>query len=195
MKNTKGKTGKRWMAICLLCMGLIGGAAIRVQAEEALEASQFSQLMTATEKIEAKEKPEQGAETLLSFEAGAVIYVTGETENGWYQISYQGQTAYVEKKVLQEQEMDTEAMDAELKAQEDESRMIVEEVERYRAEAKRSKIWGTVIVLLVIGIFAAGIISTMQGEKEKKSGETGEEENEAESSSEPEIIDLDEENS
>lgn len=195
MKNTKGKTGKRWMAICLLCMGLIGGAAIRVQAEEALEASQFSQLMTATEKIEAKEKPEPGAETLLSFEAGAVIYVTGETENGWYQISYQGQTAYVEKNVLQEQEMDTEAMDAELKAQEDESRMIVEEVERYRAEAKRSKIWGTVIVLLVIGIFAAGIISTMQGEKEKKSGETGEEENEAESSSEPEIIDLDEENS
>lgn len=195
MKNTKGKTGKRWMAICLLCMGLMGGAATRVQAEEALEASQFSQLMTATEKIEAKEKPEQGAETLLSFEAGAVIYVTGETENGWYQISYQGQTAYVEKNVLQEQEMDTEAMDAELKAQEDESRMIVEEVERYRAEAKRSKIWGTVIVLLVIGIFAAGIISTMQGEKEKKSGETGEEENEAESSSEPEIIDLDEENS
>lgn len=195
MRAGKRKMIKRWFAIVLLFAGIIGMPVIKVQAQEMLEVSQFSGLMTATEKIDAKESPQQEAETILSFETGDVLYVTGETENGWYQISYQGKTAYVMKNVLKEQEIDVEAMDAELLAQEDEGRMIVEEVERYRAEVKRSRIWGAVIVLLIIGIFATGIISTVKGEKEKKGNEAETEEKETEKfSAEPEVIDLDEEN-
>lgn len=195
MRVEKREIVKWWLATVLLLAGIIGMPVLRAQAQEMLEVSPFSGLMTATEKIDAKESPNKEAETILSFEIGDILYVTGETENGWYQISYQGQTAYVMKNVLKEQEMDVEAMDAELLAQEDEGRMIIEEVERYRAEVKRSRIWGTVIVLLIIGIFATGIISTVKGEKEKKDEEAETEGKENEDiSPESEVIDLDEEN-
>lgn len=51
--------------------------------------------------------------------------------------------------------------------------MVVEEVERYRAEAKRSRIWGTVIVLLIAGIFAVGVISTRKSKKNSEKEESG----------------------
>ena len=85
---------------------------------------------------------------------------------------YQGKTGYLNKstseKSLQKTEIDVEALDAEMEKEQIESKMIVEETERQRAEARRSKIWGAVIVLLVLGIFATGIVSTIQAEKKKK---------------------------
>lgn len=60
-----------------------------------------------------------------------------------------------------------DALDQEMKAMEAENQIVVEEVERQRAEKKNSMIWGVVIVLLVIGIFAVGILSTMRSEREK----------------------------
>ncbi len=63
---------------------------------------------------------------------------------------------------------DVAALDAEMEAEIAEAKLVVEEVERYRAEAKRSRIWGVVIVLLVVAIFAVGIISTIQVKKQKE---------------------------
>ena len=60
-----------------------------------------------------------------------------------------------------------EGLDKEFQELEMESKILVEEVERYRTEARRSRIWGIVIVLLVAGIFVTGIISTKRMEREK----------------------------
>ena len=60
---------------------------------------------------------------------------------------------------------DSSELDAEFSKLEEESVMIVEEVERQREEARRSKIWGAVIIALVIGIFSMGIISTFKDKK------------------------------
>ena len=68
--------------------------------------------------------------------------------------------------------MDISGLDEEIDAVEMESRMVIEEVERHRAEAKRSRIWGMVIVLLVAGVFATGIISTIKAGKSGKKKET-----------------------
>lgn len=57
---------------------------------------------------------------------------------------------------------DSSELDAEFSKLEEESAMIVEEVERQREEARRSKIWGAAIVALVIGVFSMGIISTFK---------------------------------
>ncbi len=64
-----------------------------------------------------------------------------------------------------EQLPDSSQLDAEFSALEEESVMIVEEVERQRAEARRSKIWGAVIIVLVIGIFSMGVVSTRESKK------------------------------
>ena len=57
-------------------------------------------------------------------------------------------------------------LDGELAAVEAEGKMLVEEVERQRTETKRSRIWTIVIVVLIIGIFVTGIISTVKKEKD-----------------------------
>lgn len=74
----------------------------------------------------------------------------------------------MKKSALTMQEFDVEGLDKEFQESEAEGKLVIEEVERYRAEAKRSRIWGIVIVLLVVGIFATGIISTTRIEKEKR---------------------------
>ena len=148
---------------------------VNARAQEALAVTQFSQFMTALQQIDAKEEPDANAGTAFTYEPGATIFVTGETENGWYIVSYQGKTGYINKnssrEVLEAAELDVEGLNAEMAAMEEESRLIIEATERYRAEARRSRIWGAVIVLLVIGIFATGIISTVQAEKKKNAGE------------------------
>lgn len=145
---------------------------VNAQESNEKEMSGNSHFMTAIAAVEAKTEPEQGAETIFSFSEGDIIFVIGETGNGWYIVSYQGETGYIEKKAdrakLEEEEIDVAALNAELKLQEAESKMVVEETERYREESKRSKIWGTVIVLLIVGILGTGIISTVYAEKKKK---------------------------
>lgn len=59
-------------------------------------------------------------------------------------------------------ELDVEALNDEFAVEEEEGRLVVEEVERQRTEARRSKIWGAVIILLVLGVFVTGIITTVR---------------------------------
>lgn len=166
---------KRMMKAILMCVVTLVVAAGYVSsshAEDVLGEVQFDRFMTALAQVDAKEEPDNDSETLFSYDAGATVYVTGETEDGWYIVSYQGQTGYINKNTAQQaltsEEIDVEALDEELEALQVRDKIIVEEVERYRVEARRSRIWGTVIVLLVVGILAVGIISTVRVEKKNK---------------------------
>lgn len=166
---------------------IASGNPVAVRAQEEATEIQVLRFMSATQKVDVKAEPKNNAETIFSYNAGDSVFVTGETQDGWYIVYYQGKTGYIYPKasggqrtpgvqdaaqdVLVEQEMDIEALDAELEAMEVENKIIVEEVERYRAEVRRSRIWGAIIVLLVIGIFAVGIVSTVRAERKKKEDE------------------------
>ena len=128
--------------------------------------------MKAKSSLEAKTEPDEQAEVVVSYDSGAPVYVTGETTDGWYRVLYQDKVGYVRISELTVQDMDISGLDEEIDVVEMESRMVIEEVERHRAEAKRSRIWGMVIVLLVAGIFATGIISTIKAGKSGKKKET-----------------------
>ncbi|MBD5476283.1 MAG: hypothetical protein HDR17_09975 [Lachnospiraceae bacterium] len=184
----------------LMLIVFAGTGAMIVHGEEntALEVTELSQFLTAKDKIEAKAEPDEKAETVITYDAGSTIYVTGQTQEGWISVSYQGQTGYINMNIpeirdnLEENEIDVAALDKEMEAEIAEGKMIIEEVERYRAEKKRSRIWGTVIVLLVAGIFAMGIVSGIQAEKAKKQeGENND--SELIPDAETDIIDLDKE--
>ena len=166
---------KRTLKAALMCAIIIVIAAkypARTHAQDALSETQFSQFMTTLQKIDVKAEPDDKAETLFSYDAGAAVYVTGETEDGWYIVFYQGKTGYINKdsskEALSTKEVDIQALDEEMEALQVRDKIIVEEVERYRAEARRSRIWGTVIVLLVVGIFVVGIVSTVRSERKNK---------------------------
>lgn len=158
-----------FMFVVVLC--LIGMETLPANAEEMpqqVEDTGLNQIMVANEALEAKELPDSDSATTITYAEGAFVFVTGETEDGWYQVSYQDKEGYVPKTLLTVQEFDVEGIDQEFQESEAEGKLVVEEVERYRAEAKRSRIWGIVIALLVVGIFATGIISTVRVEKGKR---------------------------
>lgn len=178
------------MIVCFVGMTAPLSANAEETTQEA-EIMELNQIMQAKEAVEAKAEPKDNAEVIVTYSAGASVYVVGETADGWYQISYQNQKGFVHKSELAEmKEIDAAALDEEMEAAEAEGKMVVEEVERYRAEVRRSRIWGTVIVLLVVGIFATGIISTVKAEKEEKKKTADAEEPEE---TKEDVIDLDKE--
>lgn len=162
--------------IMMVCsIGIAFPAAVRAQeAGQSEGVTELSQLMKAITAVEARQEPDEQAEVVVSYDSGVPVYVTGETANGWYRVLYQDKVGYVRTAELTAQDMDISGLDEEIDAVEMESKMVIEEVERYRSEAKRSRIWGTVIVLLVVGIFATGIISTVKAGKNNKNKETEE---------------------
>lgn len=155
--------------VTVLCLGNIAVLPVEadeLQKEEGL--TELNQIMVTNEAVEARETPTNSGKVVITYESGASVFVIGETKDGWYQVSYQDKEGYVKKSALTMQEFDVEGMDKEFQQIEAEGKLVIEEVERYRAEAKRSRIWGIIIVLLIVGIFAIGIISTTRIEKEKR---------------------------
>ncbi len=139
-------------------------------AERADEIAELSQIMTAVEDVDMKAAPEEGAAVVRSYEKGDSVFVTGRTADGWYRVIYQDLEGYMPESVLSEKELDVEGLDAEMSRTEQEAEFVVEMVEKYRDEARRSKIWGSVIVVLVVGIFATGIISGVRSSRREKQG-------------------------
>lgn len=201
------KLRKILLGLILIVLTGTGSMTVYGAENESMEVTELSQFMTAKVEVEAKAEPDEKAETVITFDAGSTIYVTGQTSDGWLIVSYQGQTGYINVNIpeirdnLEEDKIDMSALDKEMEEEIAEGKMIIEETERYRAEKKRSRIWGTVIVLLVAGIFAVGIVSGIQAEKAKKNENTDNDSDmdpdtdniESVSDLETDVIDLDKE--
>lgn len=156
----------------ILGIGIMAGfwPVLFAKAEnEAVADSSF--IVAAVGEVDAKEGPDENEKVVISYHDGDRIYVTGETADGWYRVRYQELVGYVQIEQVAEIELDVEALNDEFAVEEEEGRLVVEEVERQRTEARRSKIWGAVIILLVLGVFATGIITTV-----RSGGEEGERE-------------------
>lgn len=127
------------------------------------EITECSLIMSAAGEVDAREMPDDLAAVVISYHDGDNIFITGETADGWYRVRYQNLTGYVRTEQVAEIELDVEALNDEFAIEEEEGKIVVEEVERQRTERRRSKIWGAVIIILVLGVFVTGIISTVQG--------------------------------
>ena len=135
------------------------------QGADSADITEVSRFMTAEGEIEAKASPREDAETVIRYQSGDKIYVTGELADGWCRVRYQDLTGYIRPAQAAEIERDVEALDDEFAAAESEGKLVVEEVERQRTETKRSRIWGAVILLLVAGIFVTGIFSVVRSRR------------------------------
>lgn len=141
-----------------------------VMAQEEIEAEKEaekiitdnSRIMAAVGETDAYEEPDVFAAVVVSYHDGDPIYVTGEAAEGWYRIRYQDLNGYVRMEQVTEMALDVAALDDEFALEAEEGKLVVEEVERQRTEVRRSRIWGAVIILLVLGVFATGIISSVK---------------------------------
>lgn len=133
--------------------------------------TECSLIMAAVGEVDAKERPDASAAVVISYHDGDNIYVTGETADGWYRVRYQDLVGYVQTEQVTEIELDVEALNDEFAVEEEEGKLVVEEVERQRTELRRSRVWGAVIILLVLGVFVTGIVSTVKNGGKEGEGE------------------------
>ena len=108
---------------------------------------------------------------LTTFNEGADILVVEEIDETWYSIAYQAKIGYVKKADTKDKVIDTQAVDEEMAAEQYESDLWVEELERDREEKSRSVIWGVVIAVLIIAMFGVGIGGAVMGRAKEKSEE------------------------
>lgn len=178
------KAGKTLLLLTILSL-TFGLAVLSVKAEEKADGkadeaavTELNQVMTILVDCDAKELPKRGAAGVISYNAGAPVWVIGETQDGWYLVSYQDKKGYIPKDYIAELQIEVEekgavglneaGLDEEMEALGAENKMVVEEIERQRSETRRSHIWTVIIVLLIIGIFATGIVSTVKSGKGTK---------------------------
>lgn len=161
-KRKLDKTTVIKLGCALLCIGFMCFFQNEIPSKAAGE---ISQIMIAERNAPMKAEPDIDAETIMNYEKGAFVFAIGETADGWYRVIYQDKEGYVQKEMLSIQEIDVEGLNAEMAVNEEESKMVVEAVEKYREEARRSKIWGGIIIVLVVGIFAVGIFSSFKTKK------------------------------
>lgn len=128
----------------------------------------ISLLMTAAGYVEAKSVPDEGAEIVITYDAGASVYVIGETSGGWYQVSYQDKVGYVKKETLKAIDVDLTALAKEMGNEETAGKIVVEEVERTRNEEERSSSWIVALAIIIGGMFITGILIASVSPKRRR---------------------------
>lgn len=158
----------RKSAWCVM-MGLVlvMGMRVSVQAAEADNSGAMT-LQQTTKDAEIKEAPDSSAETLSDLEKGTAVIVYGEPQDSWSQVEYQGVKGYIESNALEAYSAidDVEELDQEFEAVEEETIRIIDEHELVQKSKRTSIIWGVIIAVLILGIFAVGIVSALKKDKE-----------------------------
>ena len=136
--------------------------------------------MVQTEKrLESKVEPSDSAETGHIYEAGDYLLIVEGGNAAWHAVAYQGEIYYVKKSAavevkaptvqvenedgkMEEVTMDEEFidnLDAEMEVEKQESKVFVEEYEKYLKETKQKRTWGIIIAVLIVAIFGVSIYS------------------------------------
>lgn len=95
------------------------------------------------------------------------LVVPVETGGAWAKVTTGGVTGYVKSEYVQAENPDPQAVQ-EIAEQERWDAEFIDEVERLLKEKKRSRIYGIIVVCLIVGIFAAGIVSTVVRRKQEE---------------------------
>lgn len=121
-------------------------------------------LMYTKDKLTAMSGPDTTYDAVTELAAESPVVVTGKTANNWYQFYYEGTVAYIQGDKLKEPPVD-ESLVQEMEAHAQNDVVEIESFVRQQKEAARAKVWGIIIAVLIVAIFALGIITTLRAGK------------------------------
>lgn len=179
-----------WLLAFVICLGMAPTVMAQARSLEILD-------MKQTEKrIESKVEPSDNAKAGHVYEPGDYLLIVEGGNAAWYAVAYQGEVYYVKKanasdvkapvmeveitdvedgttKEVVMDEKFQEELEAEMEIETHESKVFVEEFERYREESRQKKIWGSIIAVLILAVFGVTIYSHISGNKEMEKSDTG----------------------
>lgn len=155
---------RKWIGRILLAMAVLMLGCMPVCAAEEIKKDM---VMETIEEVKLLEKAEDNASVVATLPAGITVLITEDSSNGWCRVSVKEQSGYLRTTQLKPIGNKDE-LDAEFEKISNTVQLIFEEIVTMEKEAKQARIWGTVIVVLIIAIFGVGIVSALKKNKEEK---------------------------
>lgn len=158
------------IAFILLLFPGYGTLEAKAEADDGIQSENIQgNLMEAVVDTVGREQQSMNAASVMELPAGTHILVVGEETDGWYEIYSQGKTAYVPSKDLTSPTvLDAAQLEQEMKKIEEEDKAFIESLEMQRKAIARSKVWRTVIIILIAGVFVTGVISALRKPKNEE---------------------------
>lgn len=161
------------IAICL--MGCIQVSAAEIDANV---------LLQLTQDVKLYESPDENSEVVGELSAGTPVISGEKNADGWIKVSYQELIGYTKIETVQvvydttlkqnqtaDSTADTAALDKEFEQIANQNALIINELEYDKSQRRQKTIWGTIIAVLVVAVFATGIISAVKKNKQGKGQE------------------------
>ena len=163
------------LVLILAVLLMVGFSPMTARAEAAqteeeagvAEPIQIQKLVVTQDGADAKEEPRTNAKTVMTYEPGTQIAVVEAVNADWYKVAYQGNIYYVKQSdtVEANQGYAQEELDQQFEQEKLESKILIEEIERQRSEARQTRIWVSVIGVLVVAILGVAIYSHFSAKK------------------------------
>lgn len=161
------KIGKQvilWLFIMVLgCMPVYAAELEQVQKNMVLE---------TIHEVDLLEQPDTAAKAIGTLQAGTPVVVMEDGIEEWCKVASQELTGYIkisELKTLGNQD----DLNAEFEKIGNTVQLVFDEIMIRENEEKQARIWGTIIVALIVAIFGVGIVSAIRKNKvEKEEGKS-----------------------
>lgn len=164
-KDLSGKWKGGLLCLFAIAVFAILGRALPTKAAEAKTVEGILQQITID--TELMETPDENADVLEKLEAGTALIVYGEPEDSWSRVEYKGMKGYIKSDVLEKYSTgQDEELEQEFSMVDEEISRTADEYEFEKNEKRSSRVWMTIIGVLVVAILALGVVSALKKEKE-----------------------------
>lgn len=133
-----------------------------------LESVQRNMVLETVEEIELRIEPETTAKVIATLQAGTVVVVAEDVNGDWCKVTCQEQEGYLPVAKLKTLG-NTEELNSEFDKISQTVQLAFEEIMTREHEEMQARIWGSIIVVLIIAIFGVGIASAVKKNKEGNS--------------------------
>jgi uncharacterized protein YgiM (DUF1202 family) len=152
--------------VCMLTFGMIVISTLLCGKDTLVVRAQDMSMLYLNCDASIYQEKSTDSSVVLSLPKGSLVLVTG-TDGDWTGVQYQDKEGFMESSCLQAESPDP-AIKKELSSQEEYDVEYTNELTRLRSEQRRSRIWGIIIVAIVVAMFATGIIQVLRAGKKGK---------------------------
>ena len=158
---------KKGLTMAVVIWMLLTVMAVPVNAAETNTTVAGTVLKTDAD-LEVYQEASETSKVIAVLDEGTVVLAMDETsEEGWCKISVKEMTGYIETGHLVTLGS-SEEMDLEFEQIGNNYHMVFNEVQQLEKQQLQTRIWGTVIAVLTVGMFAAGIIPVIKKNRENE---------------------------
>lgn len=154
--------------VCILAMLCVMG--MTVCAADTMDADTMSikknMVLQTNCDVELHESPDASSPVTAALQSGTPVVVSEDEKDGWCQVMYREDTGYVQTAALYTV-IAQDTLDSEFQDVKESGALSFQEAVVAKKQAASTRIWGAVIIGLVVAIFGVGITSALHKNKKR----------------------------